>query len=182
MDLVDRKPYLYRGMVNIQELEMFIKQRRREAELSKRFVKMTCDLEDELDIVLAEDETANGEGVKRRRRSVTLDIDDILSISAEEARNDLHMICGEKNYKMFIKNSTLVVDGGTFVKGDAIRVSVNQEEHVGTITSVEENGIVVKTKGFKRLKILLDDMREIGSSIVLLENESPRHASRRHLL
>ncbi|KAM0671872.1 hypothetical protein CWI42_040090 [Ordospora colligata] len=169
-------------MANIQELELFIKQRRREAELSKKFVKMACDLEDELDMVLAEDEAGNGEGLKRRRRSVTLDIDDILSISVEETRNDLHMICGEKNYKMFIKNSTLVVDGGTFVKGNIIKVSVNQEEHVGTITSVEENGIVVKTKGFKRLKILLDDMRAIGSSIMLLKNESPKHTSRRQLL
>ncbi|UYI26688.1 hypothetical protein J0A71_03g05240 [Encephalitozoon cuniculi] len=150
-----------------------IERKERYAKVCKIFVKRMCDLEDELDLASAESQRSAAEGTKRRRRSTTLDVDEILYTAADEAAKDLQKISEEKGLDAFIENNTLNVKGHVFSKGDKIKAMVNRDEFAGIIISVGEEDIVLKTKDYKRLKILLEDIRSTRSSIMAL-NESKR--------
>lgn len=152
--------------------------RRRVERLEKRgavhkdFVRKMCELEDELDLACLEEENGAPDGNKRRRRSTTLDVDDIMCTPVEEAGKDLQEILGGEAPDVFVENSTLNVKGKTFSKGDKVRITINKGEVVGTILSVGEGDVVLRTKDHRRLKVLLEDMRSTRSSIAATDEDS----------
>lgn len=144
-----------------------VQERKRDAAMYKDFVKRMYDLENELDFISAEDQKSMVENTKRRRRSTTLDVDEILYTAVDEAAKDLRKILGgEKDLDAFIENNALNIKGSVFTKGDKIKVRIKREEFVGAIVSIGEEDIILKTKEYKRLKILLDDIRSTKSSII----------------
>ncbi|KAG5858733.1 hypothetical protein KMI_11g16880 [Encephalitozoon hellem] len=139
---------------------------KRDADMYKDFVRKMYGLEDELDLISVEDQKSIVESAKRRRRSTTLDVDEILYAAVDEAAKDLRMIEGKKDTDVFIENSTLNVKGRAFTKGDKIKVTINKEVFAGAIISIGEEDVILKTKDYKRVRILLDDIRSTKSSIV----------------
>lgn len=69
-----------------EKLRRTVEQKEIHTSICKDFIKKMYELENDLDLALFEEENGSGESIKRRRKSVTLDMDDILCISTEEAR------------------------------------------------------------------------------------------------
>ncbi|ADM12140.1 uncharacterized protein Eint_090100 [Encephalitozoon intestinalis ATCC 50506] len=145
-----------------------IEQKKRQGAMYKDFIRKIYDLEDELDFISSEEQKNMVEGTKRRRRSTTLDVDEILYITGDEIAKDLRRILEGEDLDVFVENNTLNVKGSMFTKGDKIKATINGDEFVGTIISMSEEDIVLKTKHYKRLRILLEDMRLAKSSIVAI--------------
>jgi hypothetical protein len=141
-------------------------------EIRKRFVSTISEIENSLDTTPA-DEESNGGDTKRRRKSIAYDICEAVVLSPEEVREDLNAINEVDEINVYIEDGVLFVQSERFVKGDRIKVRLHGEEAYGSIGSVRDDDIVVKTKDYKRLVVSLDDMvsgkttvRKIGSKEV----------------
>lgn len=149
-----------------------IRERETCTRICKEFATRICELENDLDVVQLEEQSSPLEGTKRRRKSMTLDIDDILCLSQEEAREDLRSIMEDGGVCVLVEDDIVHVGGQSFRKGDRVRVTMNNEEFIGTISSVSDGDMVFKTRDYRRLKLLFDDVRSARSSIAKLEDSS----------
>lgn len=152
-----------------EKLRKSVEQKQLYLGICKEFARKIYELENSLDTILVEEESNNGEAVKRRRKSVAVDIEDILCISADDIREDLQDIFEGGKIAVTVEGGVLQVGNETFVRGERIKVIMNKERFVGVISTVGDEDVVFKTKDHKRIKIPLDDIRSSRSSVTKLE-------------
>jgi hypothetical protein len=145
--------------------KQLIEEKQRSLEIRKKFLSRIDEIENCLDAAPGDEEGNGGDNAKRRKKSAAYDISEIAVLSPEEVREDLNAISGVNEVDVYIEDDGLFIQSEKFVKGDKVKVKLHGEEFYGSIGSIRDDGIIVKTKDYKRLVVSLDDMASCRTAV-----------------
>lgn len=148
-----------------------VEEREIRSSVCKEFIGKMHELEDELEAAGVVEEPNSVESTKRRRKTMALDMDDILYLPPEEVRRDVQAILGCRSLDVFVEEDALHVENEVFMKGNRVVVVVDGEKHAAIVSLVGEDDVVFKTKEYRRIKISLDNLRLGEASVSVAEDD-----------
>lgn len=142
----------YKDILN-EDVEKKLKR----AEVFKNFVAYMTKHEEHLDATVVTD--SNPEEQKRRKKSTSLTYVENTRLMDEEIIKDLNSISKDPSENIRVLDGVLYIKTNKFIKGDKVQVKGRKDEFAATLSAVDDEDIVVKTKENKRIRISLEDMK-----------------------
>ncbi|EOB14552.1 hypothetical protein NBO_25g0012, partial [Nosema bombycis CQ1] len=157
-DFETKKYFCYSDIIN-EEIEKKLKR----GEIQKTFMNYITNYEEELDLKIIPE--SSQEEQKRRKKSTFISCVDKFVLEDEEIIKDLNSISKDPSSNIRVLDGVLYVRNHRIVRGDKVILKGRNGDIIGSVSLIDEDDIVVKSKENKRIRIALDELRKHNYSI-----------------
>jgi hypothetical protein len=157
-DFETKKDFCYSDIIN-EEIEKKLKR----GEIQKTFMNYITNYEEELDLKIIPE--SSQEEQKRRKKSTFISCVDKFVLEDEEIIKDLNSISKDPSSNIRVLDGVLYVRNHRIVRGDKVILKGRNGDIIGSVSLIDEDDIVVKSKENKRIRIALDELRKHNYSI-----------------